>query len=126
MGYQMKICDLVQDSDDDICLNGDPDDPVNKKSVLQSFYDGERSCGCNVGCDETVYEVKISSSLLPSKNDKEDSVVGADVTTSESGFQDDSAEIGVYFQSLSTKMISEEPKLKLTGSMIHAVGGSLS
>ena len=44
---------------------------------------------------------------------QEDSVIGADVTTSESGFQDDSAEIGVYFQSLSTKMISEEPKLKV-------------
>ena len=51
---------------DDICISG----------ILKELDDGNRTCSCGVNCEETQYEVKLSSSDWPSQ----DYVVSIDYT----------------------------------------------
>ena len=112
-------------------------------NILREVDKGIRSCQCGVDCDETGYEVKTSSYLWPSpkyevcylfnrksevliqylllkamiicfilqETAKETFRVRRDSTGSVS--KDNLIQIGVYYQSLNTRMISEEPKYQV-------------
>lgn len=118
--YEMEICNLIQESLNEKCISG----------ILLEFDKGTRSCPCNVGCKETEYEVKISSAILPTPNNDLEGIKDENGTVSETTNstqpKESFAEIGVYFQSLNKKLVYEEPKYTLTGSMIAALGGSMS
>jgi len=106
---------------------GEPDE-ICIDEILKNLDGGNRTCSCGVNCEETQYEVKLSSSDWPSQDYVEEAkrrFAKGKSFFGGSGFKNNVAQISVYFQSLNAKLIYEEPKYTLT-ALTGAIGGSLS